>query len=822
MDAGRLVSQSLSPVPAHVEGRATVPLDDGRQLWQNGATTQTSAFWRRYLAAVRRYKWLMALVVLAAAGVGYLAARRVQPEYIVNATIWIAPETQQGINEGPIRADNVLRTAAWPELATSLAILDRVARRMALYVAPHDARDAPLFVGAGGDAHPRPGQYVLRTDAAGRRYVLALVDGPQVETGVPGDSVGRSIGLQWRPSAAAMRGREVRFSVFPPRQAALGLRGQLTASLPDGSNLLRLSLTGTDPPKIAATLQTLVDEYIAQAQELKKRNLVEVTRTLRDQLDVASKDLRAAEQALEAFRVRTITLPTEAMRAAPTATPTTAGTAPADAPRVDPITQNFYVQQETYESARRERMALERTLAGIRNGSLDLSALSAFPAARVEPSEVQHALQQHAELESQLAAARRQLTDAHPKVVELVRDVKQLREVIIPRHAAALVTQLRMRENDLGGRVASTAQQLRGIPVRSIEEARLRRNTATRENLYGTLKSRYEESKLAEASAMPDVSVLDTPVAPEHPSSDRKPFVVALAVLIGVALAGLLAFALDRLDPRFRYAEQATEELGLDIIGVVPAAHPQKLRDPQQAMQLVEAFRSIRLNVAQAADASGKVIVTVASPNAGDGKSMVSANLALSFAEAGYRTLLVDGDIRRGALDKRFEVERAPGLLDYLNGTATLDQTLRESGTDKLWLIPRGAPQARGSELLMTPIWPDLIAELQRQFEAVIVDSAPLGAGIDPFVLGAATVNMLLVFRAGESNRRLAQAKLKLLSRLPIHLLGVVLNDVSIGGDFQYYAYSYRDPTEPTQSPELETQLSEFARRSGLSSTVRK
>jgi capsular exopolysaccharide synthesis family protein len=816
------VSQRLSPVPAQVEGRAAVPLEDGRQLWQNGATKQASVFWRRYLASVRRYKWLMALVVLAAAGVGYLAARSVQPEYVVNATIWIAPETQQGINEGPIRADNVLSTAAWPELATSLAILDRVARRMALYVVPRDARSAPLFVGAGGDAHPRPGQYTLRTDAAGHRYVLSLDNGPHVETGIPGDSVGRTIGLRWRPSAGALRGREVRFSVIPPRQAALALRGRLTASLPEGSNLLRLSLTGTDPLKIAATLQTLVDEYIAQAQELKKRNLVEVTRTLRDQLEVTSRDLHDAEHALEAFRVRTITLPNEAVRAAPApAAAGATGAAAAEAPRADPITQNFYAQQAAYESARRERIAIERTLAGIRNGTLDLSALTAFAAARAEPSEVQNALRQLASLESQLASARAQLTDAHPKVVELAREVKQLREVTIPRHAAALVAQLRMHEDDLGERVASTAQQLRGIPVRSIEEMRLRRNTAARENLYGTLKTRYEESKLAEASAMPDVSVLDTPVAPEHPSSDRKPYVIALAVLIGLVLAFLLAFALDRLDPRFRYADQATEELGLDIIGAVPAARSRNIGDPEQTMQLVEAFRTIRLNVSQAADAAGRVMVTIASPNAADGKSMIAANLAQSFAEAGYRTLLIDGDVRRGELDKRFEIERTPGLLDYLSGSATVDEVLRATNNDRLWLVPRGAAHAHAAELLMTPAVPKLMEELQGRFNAIIVDSSPLGAGIDPFVLGAATINMLLVFRAGESNRKLAAAKLKLLSRLPINVLGVVLNDVSIGGDFQYYAYSYADSTDPSQTLDVEAKLNEFARRSGLSSLKR-
>ena len=200
---------------------------------------------------------------------------------------------------------------------------------------------------------------------------------------------------------------------------------------------------------------------------------------------------------------------------------------------------------------------------------------------------------------------------------------------------------------------------------------------------------------------------------------------------------------------------------------------------------------------------------------------MISANLAQSFADAGYRTLLVDGDIRRGELDKRFGISRTPGLLDYVTGEATLDQALRPTGNDKLWLITRGTAQQRGPELLMSAVIPDLMTELQRRFEAVIVDCSPLGAGIDPFILGAATGNMLLVLRAGESNRKLAEAKLKLITRLPIRLLGVVLNDVRMAGDFQYYAYTYSDLKEEAKLPAIESQLDEFARRSGLLSLER-
>src|SRR6266513_4459605 len=101
------------------------------------------------------------------------------------------------------------------------------------------------------------------------------------------------------------------------KQALLGIRGSLTSSLPEGSNLLRVTLTGTNPQGPTVLMQGLVDEFVAAATDLKKRTLVEVAKTLEKQLDVAAKDLHDAENALEAFRVRTITLPSETRATAP-------------------------------------------------------------------------------------------------------------------------------------------------------------------------------------------------------------------------------------------------------------------------------------------------------------------------------------------------------------------------------------------------------------------------------------------------------------------------------------------------------------------------
>ena len=783
--------------------------------------------WTRYLAALRRYKILLVLVIAAAIGLGVMAARFVKPVYVVHSTIWITPDTRQNERAAPIRGDEVMHAAAWPELLTSFAILEKVARRLTLYVTPAAPADSTLFMDFRTTDQFQTGEYRLSLDSRGRRYTLFRNKAP-VENGIVGDSIGRNVGLLWAPPATALgRSRDVRFALVSPRTAALGMRETLTSSLPEGSNLLRVSLTGANPQRLTSIMQALVDEFISVAADLKKRNLVEVSKTLEKQLDVAAKDLHDAENALQVFRVRTITLPTESQVAAPVPAPgplptaaTVGSTASAADGGGDQLSATLFKEQLSSDELHRERVALERTVAAVRNGSTEPSALSMLPVARRDP-DLQAALKTYVDDETKLASARKEFTDEHPTVRALIADLKESRERSIPRAADALIAQLAMQEGDARDQVQSMERELRDVPVRSIEEARLRRNLGTAVDLYALLKTRSAEANLAEESAVTDVSVLDAPVLPEKPTSNRAPFVIVLSAIIGIGAAAGLAFLLDRYDPRFRYPEQASEELGLDIIGAIPAVKHEELRAQPEALQLVEAFRTVRLNVAQAADPSGRVLLTISSPNAGDGKSMISANLAQSFAEAGYRTLLIDGDIRRGELDKRFGVPRTPGLLDYVTGGATLEQVLHDTNNEKLWLMTRGTQQQRGPELLMSPVTPNLMTELQRRFEAVIVDCSPLGAGIDPLVMGAATGNMLLVLRAGESNRKLAEAKLKLITRLPIRVLGVVLNDVQIGGDFQYYSYSYTDEGEDTKIPALQSQVDEFARRSGLLSLER-
>jgi capsular exopolysaccharide synthesis family protein len=334
---------------------------------------------------------------------------------------------------------------------------------------------------------------------------------------------------------------------------------------------------------------------------------------------------------------------------------------------------------------------------------------------------------------------------------------------------------------------------------------RLRRNVSVRENLYTMLKNRFEEARLADASSVPDVSVLDRAAAPTAPSRNTAPQLILMALVGSFGAAVVLALLLDRLDRRFRYPEQATQELGLSILGAVPALRntASSRHGVEEQSQAVEAFRAIRLTLINLLRGSRPLQVAISSPGIGDGKSIVSANLALSFAEGGYSTLLIDGDIRRGELHSVFDVPRRPGFIDAISGAISIEDGLRPTTHPRLTLMPTGTRSRHGPELLMSPALPTLLAGLGTRFQVIIIDTPPLGAGIDPFALGSATGNMLLVLRSGETDRKMAEAKLELLDRLPVRILGAVLNDISSKGVYRYYTYL----NEYASTEELESEI---------------
>lgn len=174
---------------------------------------------------------------------------------------------------------------------------------------------------------------------------------------------------------------------------------------------------------------------------------------------------------------------------------------------------------------------------------------------------------------------------------------------------------------------------------------------------------------------------------------------------------------------------------------------------------------------------------------------MVAANLAISNATAGHRTVLVDTDTRRGRAQAMFQLHKSPGLTDYLLERASFDEIRQTTSVEGLTLIARGDSRGFNPDLLESQRMSDFLELLRKEFDVVVLDAPPLVAGADALVVGERSDKVVLVVRAGATDQDLARTKLEMLGNVPIPLVGAVLNAVPNTADYyRYYAsYYYAD-----------------------------
>mgnify|MGYP002777912911 FL=1 len=740
----------------------------------------------RLLAALNRFKWLIVGLALVGGGIGTVMTRYVDPKYDVRSTLLL---TAQGGREsavsGPIREEQRLNPQAWRDLLKSFAIADAVVMKLSLYLEPARAADSTLFRSFTLDQTKQrfiPGRY--RLEVNGPRYTLRDDIGLVNEQGIVGDSIGRTAGFAWRPSRRALGAdRKVEFTVRTPRETSVEVLGRLRDNFERGSNIITLTLTGTAQQKPAETLNAWGEQFVRIATEIKTERVSQFSRILNQQRADAAEKLTAAERAYQQFRVATIALPNEGVSVRP-------GLGGVEV-RSDPALDNYFQKKYDLDNVRTARQAVERVSPRVTATETPIEAILSIPAVNNDPAAVklQAALRELLDRQQRMRVLLQTYTADHPSLAEPQQQLRGL-QATIPGLLSEYLAQLRQREGELGGTVAQATGELQGIPSRTIQQEALRREVQSATELYNQLQGRASDAELAEKSMSPDVRILDPAVMPLEPTASTKAGIIVLGIAAGLGLGLGLAFLLDRFDRRFRYPEQATSELGLQVLGVVPRIDQSRPQTPEQVAQIVEAFRTIRMNVRYASMPSHKVTLTITSPSANDGKSLIASNLALSFAEGGWRTVLIDGDLRRGQLNGTFDLPSTPGLVEFLEGSSLLDEVLYQTHHASLAFIPTGARHRRGPELLATPRMQQLVARLAQDYDAIIVDTPPLGAGTDAYAIGTATQHLAVVLRREATDLKLAQAKLQVLGNLPVHVVGVVLNEVKTDdGMYQYMSY---------------------------------
>jgi capsular exopolysaccharide synthesis family protein len=760
---------------------------------------------------VRRRKIFILVVLLLGSAAGFTLGKAVAPTYLVEGRIWIDNPSGRANAFGPIQSSQLLEATAWQELLRSYRVLDDAVLSLRLYLDVEPGADSVLFQSFGIAEDVQPGAYVLHVDEQGGRFTLARQEraAEEVDSGQVGDSIGARLGFLWAPPAQLLApGQEVRFTVQTVRDASRRLSASIVSQMDEKGNFLRVTFRGTDPgllpqrppdpAMLAATLNAVMHGVVAVAGELKRSTLSERTQILGEQLAAAQSQLQEADGALESFRVRTITLPGGGG--------SEAGASSSGGNSTEPIVENFLELQMERERLRGVGEVILGALAGGDVGTFPVEGLESIGLVR-ESADLTKLIDELITKRSDLRALLVRYTEDSPPVAALRSEITTLEKEALPARARELLQEVRRREAALDGEIASQTTSLRRIPPRILEEGRLERNAALNQELYTTLRQRYEEARLAEVSSIPDLRILDEAAVPRVPEDAPGSKVVLMAFMgsLGVALMG--AIVLDRVDHRVRRPSQITQGMGLSVLGAIPWMKTGRARGRATSEALVtEAFRSLRLNLDHAYGATSPVIVAVTSSDVGDGKSFVCANLARAFARQGRRTVVVDGDTRRGTQHELFKLSRKPGLTDYLHGTVPMDGLVQHVQGTTLGFIPAGTRRGDSPERLGSPRMMELLAHLKSVYQVIVVDTPPIGAGADAFALGTIAGSLLFVLRTGATNLGAAEANLGALDKLPVRVLGAVLNDIPVGEQaFRHYGYlsSYQIEDEEEAGPAL-------------------
>ncbi|GAA4854164.1 GumC family protein [Luteimonas vadosa] len=370
-------------------------------------------------------------------------------------------------------------------------------------------------------------------------------------------------------------------------------------------------------------------------------------------------------------------------------------------------------------------------------------------------------------------------------------EIANIRGSLKSRYDAA-VSQERLLKQRMGG----LKDDVLDLANRSIRYNILQREVMTNQTLYEGLLQRYKEIGVAGGIGANNISVVDraeVPGGPVRPSPARN---LAIALMLGLGLGILAALGINYMDRRIHSVEALHKLTGLPNLGVVPelpaGMNPRQASgDPRSAFS--ESYRSVRTALQFATPHGLPTSLLVSSPSAGEGKTTSAAELAHNIALLGRRVVLVDADLRSPSLHQIFGTTNGIGLSNVLAGAASLDDALQAGGEANLSLITSGPLPPNPPELLGGDGFEQLMGELSRRFDVVILDGPPVLGLADAPLLASRVEATLLVLSAGRSRKDEIRSALHRFSGTRASVLGTLLvrYDARAQGEYGYGGYGY-------------------------------
>ncbi|NQT27570.1 polysaccharide biosynthesis tyrosine autokinase [candidate division KSB1 bacterium] len=354
-------------------------------------------------------------------------------------------------------------------------------------------------------------------------------------------------------------------------------------------------------------------------------------------------------------------------------------------------------------------------------------------------------------------------------------------------------------------------KRLNSLPEKSLKLARLEREAEVNNNIFMMLREKYEENRIAEAGQLGSVRIVDWAKPPKDPIKPRKKMNLLMGMMVGFGLGIGITFLREYLDNSLKTIEDV-ERMGFPVLGSIPFITSEKVSSNGNGINgdirriesrlithfapkspISEAYRTLRTNIQYAKADSPIKSFLVTSSGPGEGKSTTVANLAITFAQMGARTLLVDTDLRRPVLHGIFGQSRNDGLTNILVGRTTLQQALKTTQIEDLFLVTSGTLPPNPSELLTSKMMEQFLNEANEQFDIILLDTPPVIAVTDAAILSRKVDGAVLVLRSGQTVRDIIVRSRAFLEKVNAKLLGVLVNGLQVNNMYGSYYHYYEN-----------------------------
>lgn len=647
------------------------------------------------------------------------------------------------------------------------------------------------------------GSYVLesaRIRQANGRYTTApdairtLVRPPaSIQVGQPFEMGGMLLALS--PSVAEMSAERVKFQVRPFNRYVQRIReNDLRVQQVERGKLIRVEYRYPDPELAAAAVNAISEEFVSYKLATSSTEANSRVRVLQDQVTSYESQLREAEERLQAYQESQLIIVPEEQATL----------------QVERAAQ----LQESRDAAMVERQSLASLLETARQeaspeGPSPYRRLATFPSL-VSNGAMQGLLQSLIRLEDERAALLVRRTPENADVRSLDQRIDAL-ELQLYQLGQNYLNSLDQRIASTTSALSGFSTELRTIPAREIEFARLTRERMLLSEVYLLLQQHLKEAEVLAAieNETGTVQIVDQGIVPDRPVFPNPPIYLALGAVLGLMIGVMAVVGRESLSTRIRSAADAEMALaGIPVLGIVPRpaqSHYQlnggakgavlrRLRlpiasrnsgpSPQQWTLPLDnrgdAYRSVHAHISFGGIASPPRVLVLTSPGSWSGRPQEAANLAMSLAQMGRRTVLIDGDFSPGDESLSRVSGKVPGLRDVLARRVPLDDAIQlVEGVDGgvLYVLPGGGSGTGSVALFESEALGGIIGELRERFDAVVINAPPLKQSMDAALFGRLADATIIFVRSGETDQEDLQEAVMQLQRLQVSVAGVVLSE---------------------------------------------